>query len=85
MGIIQLYRGIPETYESEPLGSITEDQLEFLIENLEAEFEKDEECFLSHETFQYLKEQGADSDLVSILERAISGNKDGVDIFYAFE
>jgi hypothetical protein len=85
MSVIQLYREHPETYATEPLGSITEDQLEFLIENLEKEFEQDEECFLSPETFNYLKEQGADSELVAILEKAMDGNQEGVEIFYDFE
>jgi hypothetical protein len=85
MSVIHLYREHPETYESEPLGIITQNQLDFLIENLEDEFEQDEECFLSPETIDYLKNQGADSDLVSILERALAGNQDGVEIFYSFD
>jgi hypothetical protein len=85
MSIIQLYREHPETYASESLGTITENQLDFLIENLENEFEKDEECFLSPDTVNYLKNQGADSELISILEKALAGNQDGVEIFYAFE
>jgi hypothetical protein len=85
MSIIQLFREHPVTYKSEPLGIITENQLDFLIENLEKEFEEDEECFLSPDTFDYLKEQGADSELLSILERALAGNQDGVEIFYSFE
>jgi hypothetical protein len=85
MSVIQLYREHPETYASEPLGTITENQLDFLIENLEDEFEHDEECFLSPNTVNYLKNQGADSELISILEKALAGNRDGVEIFYMFE
>ncbi len=85
MSVIQLYRELPETNKSEPLGTITENQLDFLIENLEEEFERDEECFMSPDTFNYLKGQGADNELVSILEKALAGNQDGVEIFYAFE
>jgi len=85
MSVIQLYREHPETYASEPLGTITENQLDFLIENLEDEFEQDEECFLSPNTVNYLKNQGADNELISILEKALAGNQDGVEIFYMFE
>jgi hypothetical protein len=85
MSVIQLYREHPETYASERLGTITENQLDFLIENLEEEFEEDEECFLSPDTVNYLKNQGADNKLISILEKALAGNQDGVEIFYAFE
>jgi hypothetical protein len=85
MSIIQLYREHPETYASEPLGTITENQLDFLIDNLEDEFEQDEECFLSPNTVNYLRNQGADNELISILEKALAGNQDGVEIFYMFE
>jgi hypothetical protein len=85
MSVIQLYREHPETYKSEPLGTITENQLDFLIVNLEKEFEEDEECFLNPDTFDYLKQQGADSALLSILEKALGGNQNGVEIFYSFE
>jgi len=82
MTAIQLYKEHPDTYEREIVGTITEPQLDFLMENLEVEFEEDEEYFLSPDTVDYLKEQGADAGLVAILEKALAGNQDGVDIFY---
>jgi hypothetical protein len=85
MGIIQLYREHPQTYEAEPVGTITEHQLDFLIDNLEEEFEENEECFLLPDTIDYLKNQGADGELISILQRALAGNHEGVEIFYTFE
>ena len=85
MGVIQLYREHPKTYKLEPLGTITENQLDFLIENLEEEFEENEECFLIPDTIEYLKGQGADNELISILEKALAGNQDGVEISYTLE
>ncbi len=85
MSVIQLYREIPESYESELLGAITEDQLDFLIDNLDGDFEEDEESFFSPDTLNHLKGKGADKELISILEKALGGNQDGVDIFYMFE
>jgi len=82
MSAIQLYKEHPDTYAREVVGTITEKQLDFLMENLEVEFEEDEEYFLDADTIDYLKEQGADSDLVAILEKALAGTQDGVDIFY---
>ena len=82
MTAIQLYKEHPDTYEREIVGTITEPQLDFLMENLEVEFEEDEEYFLSPDTVDYLKEQGADVELIAILEKALGGNQDGVDIFY---
>jgi hypothetical protein len=85
MSVIQLYKEHPETYEQEILGTITESQLDFLIDNLEAEFEEDEEYFLSPDTINHLKGRGADNDLVTMLEKALTGTQQGVDIFYLFE
>ncbi len=85
MSAIQLYKEHPDTYQRENLGTITEDQLDFLMENLEEEFEEDEEYYLSADTIDYLKDQGADGDLIAILERALAGTQDGVDIFYLIE
>jgi hypothetical protein len=85
MSVIQLYKEHPQTYKREILGALTEKQLDFLEENLEEEFEEDEEYFLNQDTLDYLKEQGADSGLVSILEKALAGTEDGIDIFYLLE
>ena len=85
MSVIQLYKERPDTYEREMLGTITEKQLDFLVENLDEEFEEDEECYLSPETLDYLKEQGADSTLITLLEKALTGAQDGIDIGYQVE
>ncbi len=85
MSTIQLYKEHPDTYEREMLGTITEDQLDFLMENLEEEFEEDEEYFLLPDTVEYLRDQGADSDLLALLEKALAGAQDGIDILYLIE
>ena len=85
MSVIQLYKEHPETYERITLGTITENQLDFLMENLEEEFEEDEEYLLMPDTIDFLKEQGVDNDLLAMLEKALTGAKDGVDILYIIE
>jgi hypothetical protein len=85
MGIIQLYKEHPDTHRREILGALTEKQLDFLVENLEEEFEEDEEYLLYPDTIDYLKEQGADRDLVVMLEKALAGIQDGIDILYLIE
>ncbi len=85
MSVIHLYKQNPDTYERGALGTITEEQLDFLIENFEEEFDEDEEYFLSPDTLEYLREQGADSSLLALLDKALAGNEDGVDIFYVIE
>lgn len=85
MGAIQLYKEHPETYERIILGTISEKQLDFLMENLEEEFEEDEEYLLMQDTIDFLKEQGVDKDLLAMLEKALAGTRDGVDILYLIE
>ena len=85
MKTIRLYREALDTCQQEALGTITEEQLDFLMENLEEEFEEDEEYFLNQDTLEYLREQGADRDLVTLLEKALAGTQDGIDIFYLLE
>ena len=85
MSTIRLYRQDPDTYERKPLGIITEAQLDFLIDNLEEELEEDEDYWINQATIEYLKEQGADEGLLQLLEKAIEGSDDGVDISYQID
>jgi hypothetical protein len=85
MSIIQLYKEHPDTYKREILGAITEAQLDFLVDHLDEEFEEDEEYFLFRETLDDLKSQGADNNLIAMLENALAGTPEGVDIFYLIE
>ncbi len=59
----------------EPLGLITEEQLQFLIDQLEEESLEDKDYTITPITLDYLAAEGADSDLLTILQEAL-GNKD---------
>jgi hypothetical protein len=83
--MIQLYTEHPDTYERQIIGAITEAQLDFLVDNLDEEFDEDEEYFLIRETIDDLKTQGADNHLIAMLEKALVGTPEGVDIFYRIE
>jgi hypothetical protein len=85
MSPIQLYKEHPDTYERQMLGILTEKQLDFLMLNLEDDFEEDEEYYLIPDTLDFLRENGADRDLLSMLERALVDIEDGVDILYLIE
>ena len=85
MSIIRLYKQDPDTYEREPLGTITENQLDFLTENLEEEFEEEEDYWVNQTTIEYLRNQGADEGLLQLLEKAVAGSDEGVDISYQIE
>ena len=62
-----------------PIGTITEDQLRFLIEELEEESAEDRDYYLSADTIDMLEEDGADSQLVSLLRGALAG-REGLDV-----
>ncbi len=85
MSIIRLYRQDPDTDERTPLGTITESQLDFLVDHLEEELEEDEDYWINQATIDYLQDLGADEDLLQLLTKAISGSAEGVDIAYQIE
>lgn len=61
------------------LGTITEEQLQFLIDALEEESTEDIDYYISGDTIDMLEEDGADAQLVGLLRRALDG-RDGMDI-----
>ena len=82
MSSIQLYKIVPGTSERKPLGALTQDQVDFLVVHLEEEFEEDTEYYISPPTLDYLRTQGADEGLLSLLEKALEEAGDGVEIAY---
>ena len=61
------------------IGKITEEQLQFLIDQLEEEFDEDKDYYLNRTTLDMLRERGADKTLMEILERAL-GSREGAEI-----
>jgi hypothetical protein len=61
------------------LGSITEEQFEFLVNQLEEESDEDTDYYISTLTIDMLEEGGADADLVRLLRKAV-GSADGVEV-----
>ncbi|NLT34163.1 MAG: galactosyldiacylglycerol synthase [Acidobacteria bacterium] len=66
------------------LGSITDAQLDFLIDNLEEEFEEDDDYFLNRDTLDYLEGKGIDGELAALLRAALDKHPEGVDILYIY-
>lgn len=62
-----------------PLGTITEEQLQFLMGELEEESTEDRDYYISADTVDMLEENGADRDLVTLLRNALAEG-DGIDI-----
>jgi hypothetical protein len=61
------------------IGEISDKQLAFLVEQLEEEHEEDEDYFIDRETLELLSDNGADPELLALLEKAI-GDDDSMDI-----
>jgi len=58
------------------LGSITEDDLQFLIDNLEEESDDDVDYYLNRSTLVIFKEKGISAKLLSTLEDALGDRED---------
>ena len=57
-----------------PLGQITEEQLQYLINHLEEEWLEDQDYAITPLLLQVFEEQGADPALVSLLRDALGGS-----------
>jgi processive 1,2-diacylglycerol beta-glucosyltransferase len=62
-----------------PLGTITEEQLQSLIDQLEEEWDEDADYYLNEVTLDMLAEHGVDPGLVDLLRRAM-GDRDEIEI-----
>lgn len=61
------------------IGTISDAQLKFLVEQLEEEHDEDTDYFIDRETLELLSDNGADPELLAMLEKAI-GDDDEMDI-----
>lgn len=61
------------------IGTITDAQLAFLVEQLEEEHDEDQDYYIDRETLELLSDNGADPELLVMLEKAI-GDDDSMDI-----
>ena len=67
---------------NELIGSITEGDLQVLIDGLEEESSTDQDYFIDQATIDVLADGRATEHLVGLLRRAL-GSRDGVDIRWA--
>lgn len=56
------------------IGSINDEQLKFLVDQLEEENDDDKNYFISRDTLELLSDNGADPELLAILEKALAGD-----------
>jgi hypothetical protein len=73
--LIQIY----EVNSSEPAGTITEAQLQFLIDQLEEEALEDQDYYINRTILDVFEDRGADLELVALL-RHMLGEREDMDI-----
>ena len=61
------------------LGNISEQQLQFLIDQLEEESTDDTDYYISKDSLEMFAEQGADPQLLELLQRAL-GDREAMEI-----
>ena len=64
---------------NEFLGTIDDDELRFLVGELEEESSSDRDYYLSGDTIDMLEEDGAPESLTSLLRRIV-GSEEGVEV-----
>jgi hypothetical protein len=57
------------------LGQITDEQLQFLKDQLEEESSRDQDYYISIDTLEMLRAAGADPSLIDVLGRALGGQE----------
>jgi hypothetical protein len=72
---------LSEKGTNKPLGTISEDQLQFLIDQLEEEWDEDNDYAISSMLLDLFEAEGADAELVSLLRNALAG-RDEVNIVW---
>jgi len=65
-------------------GSITEEQLQFLIDQLEEESTEDTDYYLNQATLDLLDDAGADAGLLALLRQAL-GTREDIEIQWVRE
>ena len=71
-----------EKETNKPLGQISEEQLQYLIDNLEEEWLEDQDYAITPLLLEYFEGKGADAGLVSILRDALAG-RDEIEIVWS--
>jgi hypothetical protein len=61
------------------IGQISDQQLAFLVEQLEEEHDDDQDYFIDRDTLELLSDNGGDPELLAMLEKAI-GDDDSMNI-----
>ncbi len=56
------------------IGQITEEQLQFLMDQFEEEWPGDDDYYINQDTLDMLQAAGAPAELIAVLQSAITGS-----------
>lgn len=76
----QMYRLINIEHGDE-IGILTEDQVQFLIDNLEEEGVEDQDYYIDPDALSFLAENACDEELLTMLTEALEGRVN-IDVRY---
>ncbi|MDE0186413.1 MAG: galactosyldiacylglycerol synthase [Candidatus Poribacteria bacterium] len=76
----KIFRLVDLEHDQE-IGIITENQVQFLIENLEEGGIEDQDYYINEETYDFLAENGCEVELLEMLAEALE-RRDEIDIRY---
>ena len=76
----QMYRLMDIEHDNE-IGIITEDQVQFLIDNLEEEGVEDRDYYIDPDALNFLAENGCEEELLTMLTEALEGRVN-IDVRY---
>ena len=66
------------------IGTISDDELQFLVDQLEEEYDEDRDYYIAAPLIDVLEQNGGDADLIKLL-RASVGDRDGIEIEWSRE
>jgi hypothetical protein len=58
------------------IGTVDDKQLKFLVDQLEEEHDDDKNYFIDKETLELLSDNGADPELLALLEKGLAGDEE---------
>jgi processive 1,2-diacylglycerol beta-glucosyltransferase len=61
------------------LGTISEEQLQFLVDQLEEEFDEDRDYYINQTMVDVMEQHGGEAELVALLHKTI-GDREGVEL-----
>ena len=65
-----------DSEKEEEIGIITEDQVQFLLDNLTEEGAEAPEFYIDEDTLEFLAENSSDEEMIALIAEALEGRPD---------